>query len=76
MRLFLVIVGLTLLFTAPLLIFGDTFDVALSGDEAVARLRGYGAWAWAVGLSVGLSASAGLPCGISQIRGRERQGDR
>lgn len=52
LRLFLVIVGLTLLFTTPLLIFGDTFDVALSGDEAVARLRGYGAWAWVVGVGL------------------------
>lgn len=52
MRLFLVIVALTLLFTAPLLIFGETFDVALSGDEAVARLRSYGNWAWAVGIGL------------------------
>ncbi|MCA9256315.1 MAG: VTT domain-containing protein [Phycisphaerales bacterium] len=52
MRLFVVILVLTLLFTAPLLIFGDTFDVALSGDEAVARLRGYGQWAWIVGIGL------------------------
>lgn len=52
MRLFLVIVALTLLFTAPLLIFGDTFDVALSGEEAVARLRGYGDWAWIVAIGL------------------------
>ncbi|MCB9853478.1 MAG: TVP38/TMEM64 family protein [Phycisphaerales bacterium] len=52
MRLFVVIIALTVLFTAPLLFFGDTFDVALSGDEAVARLRGYGDWAWIVGIGL------------------------
>lgn len=52
MRLLLVIIGLTLLFTAPLLIFGDTFDVALSGDEAVERLRSFGPWAWAVAIGL------------------------
>lgn len=52
MRLTLVIIGLVLIFTAPMLIFGETFDVALSGDEAVARLRSYGHWTWAVAIGL------------------------
>lgn len=49
MRLFLIVLMLSAIFVAPLLIFGDTFDVALSGDAATKRLQEYGAWAWAAG---------------------------
>lgn len=52
MRLFLIGLGLAVLFAAPLLVFGDTFDAALSGDAAAGRLRGYGAWAWAAGVGL------------------------
>ncbi len=49
MRLLLIVLMLSAIFVAPLLIFGDAFDVALSGDAAAKRLQEYGAWAWAAG---------------------------
>lgn len=52
MRLALLILGLILIFLAPLLIFGDTFDVGWSGESSVVRLRSYGDWAWAVGIGL------------------------
>lgn len=52
MRIPIIILCLTLLFLTPLFIFGDTFDVALSGDEAVGRLRQYGSFAWAIGMGL------------------------
>ncbi len=52
MRLFLMILGLAVLFAAPLLVFGDRFDAALSGEQAAARLREFGAWAAAAGVGL------------------------
>lgn len=52
MRLTLLIIALTLAFLTPLFIFQDTFDVALSGEAAVVRLREYGRFAWAVGIGL------------------------
>ncbi|MBX3394751.1 MAG: VTT domain-containing protein [Phycisphaerae bacterium] len=52
MRLTLLIFAFTLAFLTPLFIFQDTFDVALSGDAAVARLSEYGHLAWAVGMGL------------------------
>lgn len=60
MRLVIVILVLTVVFTAPLLIFGETFDVAFSGEEAIKRLKEYGPWIWAVGMGL-IVADLALP---------------
>lgn len=52
MRLALLIACLVVVFTSSMWIFGDVFDVAWSGPQAVARLRSFGPWAWAVGLGL------------------------
>lgn len=53
MRLFLIILLLSILFALPLAIFGDRFDRALEGPAAVEWLKAYGLqWAWAVGVGL------------------------
>lgn len=55
MRLLLILVGLAILFTVPLVVFGDRFDRAFQERGGVAWLQSYGPWAWAV--AVGLIVS-------------------
>ena len=45
MRLFLVVLALVTLVTAPLLIWGDEIDERLAGEKGVALLEQYGSWA-------------------------------
>jgi uncharacterized membrane protein YdjX (TVP38/TMEM64 family) len=52
MRLFLVVLGLIGLVTAPLLTWGDQIDDKLAGERGVALLREYGSWGWIVGIGL------------------------
>lgn len=52
MRLFLVVLALVTLVTAPLLIWGDEIDEQLAGEKGAALLRQYGAWAWIVAIGL------------------------
>jgi uncharacterized membrane protein YdjX (TVP38/TMEM64 family) len=45
MRLFLVIVVIVAIVTAPLLFYGDEIDAMFAGEKGVAFLQRYGAWA-------------------------------
>lgn len=60
MRLVLILVALAVLFASPLLIFGERFDRAFVEQGGVEWLRGFGAWAWAVGVGL-LVADLVLP---------------
>ncbi len=52
MRLVLIFLVLAGLMLAPLLIFGDRWDKSLAGGGGVEWLRGFGAWAWLVGIGL------------------------
>jgi uncharacterized membrane protein YdjX (TVP38/TMEM64 family) len=59
-RLLAVFVGLALLVLIPFAIWGGEVERVLSPEAAATWLRGYGAWAWAVGLGL-LVADLVLP---------------
>lgn len=52
MRVIIVFVILAILFASPLLVFGDRFDRRLGGQEGVAWLREFGAWAGIIGIGL------------------------
>ncbi len=60
MRLLWLSLLLAVVLAVPFLVFGETFEAWFTGDAAIVRLRGCGAWAWAaiVGL---LAADLVLP---------------
>ena len=60
MRLFLIFLGLALLFLIPFLIWGEGWEAAFAQGGAVDWLRRYGQWAWAAGLLL-LMADVLLP---------------
>jgi len=60
MRLFALFAALLLLFAIPLLIFGDRFDLSLSGASGVDKLRAYGPAAGLMGMGL-LVADLVLP---------------
>ena len=51
-RLFIFFVILALLFIVPFLIWGDSFESAMSLDNTVFWLRSAGSWAWAAGIGL------------------------
>jgi len=60
MRLLLIFIGLALLFAIPLAVFGERFDRAFAQQGGAEWLRGFGTWAWAVGIGL-LVADLVLP---------------
>ena len=60
MRLLWLAILLAVLLALPFLFFGDEFEAWFTGDAAIVRLRGCGAWAWAAILGL-LAADLMLP---------------
>jgi len=50
MRIWVIFLGLAVLFAVPFLLFGKSFDAWLAGDAAVEWLRSHGSWAWAAAI--------------------------
>lgn len=51
-RLFLVVVGITAVVTAPLVVFGDALDARFADGKGVAMLREHGGWASLVAIAL------------------------
>jgi uncharacterized membrane protein YdjX (TVP38/TMEM64 family) len=59
-RLFAVVLALAILVALPFALWGETVEAWLSIDGATEWMRGYGGWAWAVGLAL-IAADIFLP---------------
>ena len=59
-RLFAVVLALAILVALPFALWGETVEAWLSNDGAAKWMRGYGGWAWAVGLAL-IAADIFLP---------------
>jgi uncharacterized membrane protein YdjX (TVP38/TMEM64 family) len=52
MRIWILFIGLAVLFAVPFVLFGENFDEWLDGKRALEWLKGYGAWAWAMAVAL------------------------
>ncbi len=59
-RLFVVVLALAVLVALPFALWGEKIEVWLSIDGAAEWMRGYGGWAWAVGVAL-IAADIFLP---------------
>lgn len=52
MRIWILFIGLAVLFAVPFMLFGEKFDQWLDGTRALDWLKSYGAWAWAMAVAL------------------------